>query len=281
VSVLLTPRQRNFLPTGGWNSGRVDRRTGEFVLRGVLPGSYDIRALVRGRDQLYAVYPIDLGAESVEGVILELAPGSTAAGVVSFDGELPAEEAPKGLTVDLRATESWYGGDRSRVEDGAFELDNLAPGTYNLRVSGMPQGAYLKTVSLNGQDLGATGVPVPQGGIEGLEVLIGLKGASVTGIVTNENGDPLPGATVVLLPAGERLHREDLNKSVASDQSGLFTFTGVAPGEYDLYAFEFIESGAWRDPDHMEPHADAAVDVKLDEGARQVIELTAIPEPAQ
>jgi protocatechuate 3,4-dioxygenase beta subunit len=281
VTVMLAPRNRNFLPSAGWTAAQVDRRTGAFEIRGVLPGSYDLRAMVRGRDQLFAREPVEVGSDDVEGITLQLLPGSTATGVVAFDAELAEGEDPSRLAVDLRARERWYGGDRARVKDGAIEFNNLAPGTYRLRVSGMPRNAYLKSATLNGQDVLATGVTVPQGGLEGLQILIGLRGATVTGIVVDEDGDPLPGATAVLLPDEGRQHREDLQKSVTTDQSGLFTFSGLPSGEYRLHAFGEIEDGAWTDPDFMEPYADSAETVEVDEGAQQVIELTADSEPAE
>ena len=118
------------------------------------------------------------------------------------------------------------------------------------------------------------GLEVPEAGLAGLSVTIGLRAAFVTGAVLDEDGRPVASATVVLAP--ERRRRIDLFRNVTTDQYGRFLIQGIAPGKYRLFAFDDVESGAWRDPDFLAEWEDAAEEIELEEGGREAVELELI-----
>jgi hypothetical protein len=110
-----------------------------------------------------------------------------------------------------------------------------------------------------------------------LEIVLSGKGASVTGMVRNRKGDPLPAATVVLIPPPELRGNSRAYRPGQSDASGQFSITSIEPGKYKLYAFEDIAPGAYYDPDFMRLMEKRGADVELKESAQQTLDSEAIP----
>ena len=71
------------------------------------------------------------------------------------------------------------------------------------------------------------------------------------GAVLRDTQQPAAGATVVLVPDGERRSRPDLFRSASADDSGRFALRGIPPGDYRLLAWEDVEPGAWLEPDFL------------------------------
>ncbi len=277
VFVSLVPRGGMGV-TGDRRFDSADRRTGEFELKAVLPGSYVVIASARGEgERLFARYPVEVGNSDIEGLNLVLGPGLRVDGEVRFETEPPADTSLDEIRVLLRPTEPMSGGGSDRVsESGSFAIEGLAPSQYLVSVSGLPADGYLKQARYGDQDVLAAGLDLGQGSGSTLRLLISMNGGRVEGAVRNKDGKAVPGATVALVPEPDRRDREDLYRSATTDQYGRFTLRGIAPGEYKLFAFEDIEPGAYQDPAFLEPYEDQGEKVELDAGGRQAVELTAI-----
>ena len=52
-----------------------------------------------------------------------------------------------------------------------------------------------------------------------------------------------------------------------TDSIGAFVFRDIPPGNYKLFAWESVESGAWQDPDFMRPFESRGIPVHIEEGA--------------
>ena len=52
---------------------------------------------------------------------------------------------------------------------------------------------------------------------------------------------------------------------------------GLKPGEYKLLAWEDVPWGAYQDPEFLKPFESRAQAVKLDDSAKQAVQLKAIP----
>ncbi len=255
----------------------ADRKTGKFFIEGVLPGAYVLEAVtMRENDRLFARLPVAVGPDGLRDVVLELRPGVKVSGRVAFDGEAPEGSLEK-IRVSLLASANilFFGSRGGRVDpEGRFALESIVPGRHRVRVHGLPDGAYLKAAVVEGSDVLEDGLEVPEAGLAGLSVTIGLRAAFVTGAVLDEDGRPVASATVVLAP--ERRRRIDLFRNVTTDQYGRFLIQGIAPGKYRLFAFDDVESGAWRDPDFLAEWEDAAEEIELEEGGREAVELELI-----
>lgn len=163
--------------------------------------------------------------------------------------------------------------------DGLFEISNAASDRYNLFVSGLPSGAYVKAIRSGQVDVLASGLDMTGGASPAdMEVVISPKAAAITGVAQNPNtGNPMPGAMVVLIPLDQQRKEQQTYKFVASDQNGAFSLTDLTPGEYKAYAWEDIEIGAYMDPDFMKPIEEKGEAVSLQEGEQKTLTLKVIP----
>ena len=93
---------------------------------------------------------------------------------------------------------------------------------------------------------------------------------------TNSGGCGAVRGTVVLVPDIDKRHRMDLYKTVATDNAGRFRVSAVPPGDYVLFAWEDIETGAWLDADFLNGIERQGTFVKITEGGRVAIQLTVI-----
>jgi len=104
--------------------------------------------------------------------------------------------------------------------------------------------------------------------------VVNPNGAEIDGVVAAEDGKPMPGVTVVLIPNSRRYL---LFRSDATDQNGAVRFQGVPPGDYKLLAWEDVVSGAWCDPEFLKPFENKAEAVTVEENDRKSVALKAIP----
>jgi Polysaccharide lyase family 4, domain II len=89
------------------------------------------------------------------------------------------------------------------------------------------------------------------------------------------------GATVVLVPQEkERIDQMSYYKTVTTDQYGRFTVKSIDPGEYKVFAWEDVESGAYMDPDVVKPVENQGASVTIRESSRESLELKLIPAEA-
>jgi hypothetical protein len=80
-----------------------------------------------------------------------------------------------------------------------------------------------------------------------------------------------------LIPDPRLRHRSELYKNVATDQAGRFHLEDVPPGDYELFAWEDIEPGAWQDPEYLQTYRGRGKSVHIAEGSRESVQLTVIP----
>ena len=126
--------------------------------------------------------------------------------------------------------------------------------------------------------LAAAGVAVAASGtVEGtvtnsssepLSIAIGTDGGTVEGVTTD-------GAAVVLVPAGARREWADLVRQANAGAGGRFELRDVAPGEYQLLAWQDAEPGAPLDADFRAPFVNRATAVSVKAGERVVVTVTA------
>jgi uncharacterized surface anchored protein len=171
------------------------------------------------------------------------------------------------------------GGGGPVKDDLTFKITNAGRDSYNVSVYGFPEGFYVKSIRMGNQDLTDAGVDFTEGPPSGeLVVVLNPNGGQVEGNIQNAKGENAVGATVTLIPADEN-RRSTLTsyKTASTDQNGRFSIKGIRPGEYKIYAWEEIESGAYQDPEFMKPHESAGKAVSIKEGGHETVQLAAIP----
>jgi hypothetical protein len=170
------------------------------------------------------------------------------------------------------------------AQGGAFELADVVPGDYRIKVYGMRDGGYLRSVTLGGRELGGPQITVPRDGpLAGLGVHIAFDGASISGVVTPASSDkPSEGLVdpiVTAIPdAGSNPYASHMGARV--EAGGEFVLRGLAPGGYTL----FVVRNAILDTEDPEvrralkPYS-KHVSVAKREEAR--VELTAVPDSVE
>jgi hypothetical protein len=165
-------------------------------------------------------------------------------------------------------------------QGGPFEVSDVTPGDYRIRAYGIPDGGYLRSVTLGGRELGGPRITVPRDGpLTGLEVHIAFDGAAITGVVkpasNDEPSEPGVDQIVTALPdAGSNPYAT--HSGVRVQAGGEFVLRGLAPGGYTLIvglnAIVNID-----DPDVRRALKPYSKHVSLAKREEARVELTAVP----
>jgi hypothetical protein len=109
-------------------------------------------------------------------------------------------------------------------EDGAFVVDGLRPGLYQVAVTHERySSAERRTVEI---PAGATEVPI--------EPMVTEEGATLRGIVRRKDGGPDAGARLALQGVAAHLERRE----AMTDSEGRFQIGGIVPGDYRLLVLQ-------------------------------------------
>ena len=279
-------------------STQVEGPDGSFELRGVVPGAYVLMAFWYDdeNNQPYSArLAVNVGDAGLEGVELVIERGVDVWGTAVVEGSGARAAASDGngekekldlteLRVALQPREEGlpYFGSGSRVikEDGSFTVQNAMRVASRVAVWGrgpLPGNYYLKSARIDGNEVLEEGLDLSAGPPRGqLELVVSPNGGQVEGAVLKD-GKPFSGATVTLVPEEKRRERRELFKTAATDQYGRFTLRGIAPGTYQLFAWEEIEPGAHQDSEFLKPYEKLGHEVTVEEGSRLSAELKLIP----
>jgi hypothetical protein len=257
---------------------------GHFRMTSVAPGSWILVANA-GSDQtiLYAEAPVNLSpGENLSGLQVTLMPP------IELSGQISADPSPAlnlgSLWVNLQPAFSnalpqpASGGVKP---DGTFVLQNIPPGKFRINVAGFPPQYYLKSATLDGADVLENGLTLMAGEPPGkLALFLSLDGGSIQGTVLDEDGKPVAGAVVALIPEPPHRDREDLYSNVRTNSMGQFTMPGLALGDYKLFAWEDLERHSVEDPDFIRLFEDRGKEVEVHAHEQQQVQLQVIPASA-
>jgi Carboxypeptidase regulatory-like domain len=267
-TITLQPRSvAVFAPT---NLGRaIPAQDGSFEIRNVHPGSYTLSATDNTTGQFRIAFTnIEVGTGDVEGVALAFVPNLELTGHLHIDSEAVR---PAHITLQRRERMQFYSNAVATVkEDGSFLFQAVLPGEYDLDVALPPRG-YLKSARLDDEDV--LGKAIHLGAApSALEVTISTQGATIDGTV-EDDGRPIAGATVVLVPDAARRNASLYYRRARTDLAGKFTLLGIAPGAYKVFAWEEIEDGAWQDPDFLGSYEARGESVRLEQQGHESVAL--------
>jgi len=150
-------------------------------------------------------------------------------------------------------------------------------GEYRVALSRLPENTYLKSIRMDNTDVRLSGFHVDGQSRGGIEIILGTNPGIVEGIAVNEKGDRAPNVTVALIPS-QHAYPADLYRGASTDDSGVFRFQDVSPGEYKVMAFEDSEDGSWQDPDFVRKYEDRGKAIHIDEGSKESIQVRTISE---
>jgi hypothetical protein len=282
-----------FTMFGGQNQ-RYNNSDGSFELRDMAPGTYVIGAQVTetsgivtspsAPNQPRAQAPVILVNAGVENVMLTIFPPLSLPGRLSIEGQPltaltsldrmrvqlqpPPDAAPLGPGTQAQS--------QPISADGSFKIENLLPGDYRVAVSGMPPGYYLKAARLEHVDALEPPFRVAPSASGPLDVVISPNAGQIDGTIMDAKQQTVRDTQAVLIPDRAR-NRSDLYSTARSDQNGRFTFRGIPPGDYKVFAWEALEPFAYYDPDLMRLYEARGNPVRVTESSSQSVEVRIIP----
>jgi len=98
--------------------------------------------------------------------------------------------------------------------------------------------------------------------------------------VVDDKDVPVPGATVVAVPATKFKKLDYWYPDGVTDQNGKFILPRLRPGDYRLVAFEDADYKDSLDPTALEKSDNAGTSAQIQPGATANLKLRVIPAPA-
>jgi hypothetical protein len=252
---------------------------GTFLIEDVIPGTYNLIAIQEAQNQVNSTrMRLDVGPGGVEGISLAVRPGVEVPGQIYLEGTPPANFAMNRLRVTLNSQDGLPINSNAQVDDaGKFTLPGVAAMTFRVNLQGLPTGAYLIAGRFGSND--ALGEPLSIDQSAPLSLQIGFAPGQIGVTVADSVGQPFSGAITVLIPATRT--RTDLYKTGTSDQAGAVMFTGVAPGDYKVLAWEDVPQGAYLNADFLQPYEERAQSVHVDRTGSVSAQVKVIPRNEQ
>lgn len=248
----------------------VDYDRGTFDIPAVTPGSYVLYAM-DNESNLLAQASLEVRDSDVDNLVITLQPALTITGRIRPAASNIDVQLKPGPPVPAR---NLLAG--SSLLDGAFSIRGVTTGDFAVSVSGL-KGSYVQSIKLGDFDVLSGGLHVTGKSNEDLEITLGFDPGTIEGRISKAGGEPAANVTVVLRPDAAGLNRTDLFKATRTSATGSYQFQDVAPGDYNIYAWEDVESGAWFDGTFMRTYEGLGKSVRVTASSKQTIDTAAIP----
>jgi hypothetical protein len=159
------------------------------------------------------------------------------------------------------------------VTNGRFFTAPLIPGKYDIRVSGLPAGWYLKDITADG--LTALDSPAELGTFVDTEIVISItdKPTLIEGAVRDSNQVLSSGATVVIMPIASSGWNPNRSRVTRASMNGLFAVTGLPPGEYLVVAFDDAAGEGLQDERVLRQLRTLATRVSIRDGESKTLQM--------
>jgi len=218
---------------GNSNMSGFNKPDGTFEIWRLDPGKYRLYAAA-GQNQLRsAPVEFEIAGANIDNLVLRAIPAADIPGSVTFEDDA-ARPKKAGRLVLTELTSSRFG-NVSRAEaavdaDGSFVFQKVQPGRYIVTTSW--NTAYVKSMTL--------GTIPSEGGVLGLStgstnaslsVVLSSAVGEISGAVTDDKGNPV-NAFAVLAPETD----DGTPLQMATGPDGRFTFSGIIPRDYILFA---------------------------------------------
>jgi protocatechuate 3,4-dioxygenase beta subunit len=256
---------------------------GSWIIRGVPPGEYALQIRSEQETSLLlnrGSVPVHVHGTDVTGVVIMPDAPVAISGTVMTDDETPLRSGvrvfPQMLGPGRRPAAVMAGDDAGMVgPDGRFTFGNLLPGPALLRVSGLPAGWAIKSVSVARQDHTEIPFEVRHGQpVTGVEVVVTRRLPSITGTMVDDAGTPAHGAALLFPVDPARWHEvAGTLRHARPDQYGAFRFDNIRPGEYYALALDYVQTWQATDPSFLDTLLKRALRVTVADGENEPLRL--------
>jgi hypothetical protein len=265
----------------GANGSAVVAPDGSWTLRDVLPGEIELEvsSVGSGRPVESVSLALSVAAEDIEGIVLRSDRGGIVAGEIVAEGGGPLPETTSSIRVLARPLRPGSGnvrldiGDDDGIVRGGKFSRRTPSGPSWVQAQGLPQGWGVKKIEVGETD--RTNEPIvipPNGTLDQVRVTVSDRFPSVTGRLSDEKGNPADGV-VLLFPAAGEPELAALARSTRPDQSGVFRFTLVRPGDYFVIALDALPEWQVNDPDFLDSLRPDAMKIALVDGEPETVNL--------
>jgi hypothetical protein len=252
--------------------------TGTFKLEGLPAGSYIVRAISQAEGQPMRADRLVNVAANVEDLRLALAPSVSIPIVVRMDSRssnvstsIRLHDRPP-ISVRLLPADANTPESSSTVQRGssAMVLQNVDPGTYTAEL--IPQVPwYVQSATYGQSNLLYDDIVVAGGQSYPMEIVLRDDSASLSGTIKRSDANQPP-ATVVVVPQPAGKMPPHVVRGAGND----FSVSGLAPGEYLVFAFDSIDGMEFSNPDAFGPYASQAAHITLTGNQRGQVSLDLI-----
>jgi hypothetical protein len=283
------------------NHTYVTDSRGYFDISGLLSGNYTLMAseLINGvsmtgktavevnvHSRLLRLYPqlLECGhVGNADDIALSLSVPLIINGSIHVAGGQTANISSVCITLQARDSAGSMGQDPYSCPsaDGTFSLFPVSPDRYFINFTGLPDGYYVRSAMLGNEDIMDSGMELHPNSTGFITVLLSPGAGRIDGTVVDDQGQPSPGATVVLIPQEDsRKEQTRFYRTTTTDDKGSFSLTNVDIGKFKLFAWQDIESDAWMDPEVVRPVEGRGEPLTVKESTRSTLHLTLIPTGA-
>jgi hypothetical protein len=260
------------LSGAGLFSASVVARVGEpFRIAPVPAGIYVLDAIGQGSQPTRTFLSVTVGGNPVLGVTVTMPPPSALSGRVEVDDSALHPI----VNIQLRSEKVQGTLSTTSSPDGEFRIPLTVEGElYGLIVGSLPPNMYLAAVFQGERQIPASPFQVTAGG-DVVRIVLKSDGGTIEGTVKED--DRVASSFVVLAPKDRRL--EQNFRTVVADREGTFKLSDIAPGDYDLYAFDRDEDDDYLDDVFLGEFADRGVETVVEPGSTRSVELKLIRLP--
>jgi len=256
------------------------RQNGEFEIRNVRPGIYDLFPASVVSGFLAGRTFVDVRNADAEGVRVAVNPAVNVEGTVVVQGApgIPLQSLKIGLRgrsiPPMRTPNSTIA--VSVDASGRFSAVGVAGEEALVEIIGLPDTAYVSDIRQGDQSVFDSGLRLTASP-EPLRVIVETAGGTVDGIVRNSLRQPEAQVTVVLVPAAERRQNPALYKTRLTNESGRFEIRGIPSGTYTVFAWQSVPATAWQNADFLSSFMDRGQVLRVTSSSRSTLDLEAIP----
>jgi beta-lactamase regulating signal transducer with metallopeptidase domain len=259
---------------------------GSFALKGLTAEAYTLAINHRGAAPASAALEIAAGDGDMDNVAVTLRPSVSVSGRVTFESRLPdgASMDPSRINVQLRPEQGFPMTNflptptTQASPDGRFTVTNVSPpdGTFTIGVSSLPPGVYVKSIRFGSADALNAPVRFASDPSATLEITLSNGMGTLDTLVLDAALKPSINALVVLVPEPKLRQRLDLYKARSTNTNGQLLVTDIVPGDYKLFAWDQIQTGAWLDAEVMKRYESLGKTIHVNEATKQTVELSVI-----